>query len=64
MVIKKSREKTESPQNTIYICEKCGLKLKVEESSCYYTEKDIHNILCCGQPMKPVKSIINQSGDA
>ena len=64
MVIKKTGKETNRTKNTVYVCDKCGFKLKVDESSCYYSGREIKNILCCGQTMRPLKSIVNQSGDA
>ncbi len=64
MATKKSAKGEKEAKSNIYVCGKCGLKVKVDDSACFYTEKEIHNILCCGQAMRPEKSIINQSGDA
>ena len=45
-------------KNNIYVCETCGLKLKVAEPCCC---SENHDIFCCGQP---TKSVINESGNA
>ena len=49
---RKAPSKGKVSKGDSYICEVCGLSVVVDEE-CGCT--DVHEILCCGQPMKEKK---------
>ena len=47
--VRKASSRRKISKGDSYVCEVCGLSLIVdEECGC----ADVHEILCCGQPMK------------
>lgn len=60
-IAKANQTKTKMAKGTSFVCDSCGLSVKVDKPCCC-TES--HDIMCCGQPMRECEPEINESGNA